>query len=176
MRRIRRHRVYIWRWDVYLFSNGFIFHSLVRQSLMRPPVIDVRVIDAPASHWCSSHWCAWNPNFEDLVTPSSYYAQSYVSLINLTLTTLKYLCINYGNQRVFSIWNHHKCLSYLFLYTYVMGLQPPEIFYSFIAGIVYWRQILTFRFWRKKSIPALIGLIIWILDTVCFSWYLKKGI
>ena len=30
---------------------------------------------------------------------------------SLTLTALKYLCINHGDQNDFSIWNHHKCLS-----------------------------------------------------------------
>ena len=46
---------------------------------------------------------------------------------DLILTTLNYCCINLGNQRVFSIWNHHKCLSQLFplhLNTHVMGLRP----------------------------------------------------
>ena len=42
----------------------------------------------------------------------------------------------YKNQ-FFSIWNHHKCLSLLFLLhlnTYVMGLWPLEIFYIFSEG------------------------------------------
>ena len=37
-------------------------------------------------------------------------------------------------KRLFTISNNHKCLSQLFLFhlnTYVMGLQPLEIFYSF---------------------------------------------
>ena len=48
----------------------------------------------------------------------------------LTLTGLRALnslCINHGDQRVFKIWNHHNCLSQLFLLhlnTYVMGLRP----------------------------------------------------
>ena len=29
----------------------------------------------------------------------------------LTLKVLRYLCINHGDLNVFSIWNHHKCLS-----------------------------------------------------------------
>ena len=29
----------------------------------------------------------------------------------LALETMKYFCLNPGHQRVFSIWNHHKCLS-----------------------------------------------------------------
>ena len=33
----------------------------------------------------------------------------------LTLTALKYFTTNHGNQRVFSICNHQKCLSYLYL-------------------------------------------------------------
>ena len=43
-------------------------------------------------------------------------------------------CINHGHdgdQRVFSIMNHHKCLSYLFrihLNTYGMGLRSLQIF------------------------------------------------
>ena len=65
-----------------------------------------------------------------------------------------------------SIWNHHKCLSYLFplhLNTYVMGLRSLCIFYFFSAGIDFWRQNLTstdVRFRRLKSIPALQGLLI----------------
>ena len=65
----------------------------------------------------------------------------------------------------FSIWNHHKCLSYLFplhLNTYVMGLQSLWIFYFFSAGIDFRRQNLTstdVRFRRLQSIPALQGLL-----------------
>ena len=58
--------------------------------------------------------------------------------------------------KVFSIWNHHKCLSFLFplhLNTYVMGLRPLEIFQFFQCGDrlytsesdVYGRQILTIK-------------------------------
>ena len=55
------------------------------------------------------------------------------------------------------IWNHHKCLSQLFLIhlnTYVMGLRSFEICNSFSAGTVLRRQNLTFedvRFWRIKT-------------------------
>ena len=31
--------------------------------------------------------------------------------ITLTLTTLKYVCINHGEQRFIQIWNNHKFLS-----------------------------------------------------------------
>ena len=37
-----------------------------------------------------------------------------LSNVILILITLKYFCINHGDQRVFSILNHHKCLSLLF--------------------------------------------------------------
>ena len=33
------------------------------------------------------------------------------SHVGLTPTKLKHLDINQGDQKVFSIWNHHKCLS-----------------------------------------------------------------
>ena len=46
-----------------------------------------------------------------------------------------------------SIWDHHNCLSQLFLIhlnTYVMGLRPLEIFLLFQRGDrLYRRQILT---------------------------------
>ena len=29
---------------------------------------------------------------------------------HLTFKTLKYFCINYGEQKVFKLWNRHKCL------------------------------------------------------------------
>ena len=47
-----------------------------------PPIIDRSSVSRPATRW-------QHP---------------------LTLTALKYLYINHGNQRVFSIWNRHKCL------------------------------------------------------------------
>ena len=53
------------------------------------------------------------------------------ALLIKTLKVLKYSYTNHGDQRVFSIWNHHKCLSCLFsihLNTYVMRLRPLEIF------------------------------------------------
>ena len=67
---------------------------------------------------------------------------------------LKYFCMNHGDQRFFSILNHHKCLRLIFplhLNTYVMGLQQLEIFSLLQCGErlkmsesdVYRRQILT---------------------------------
>ena len=77
-------------------------------------------------------------------------------LVALTLDTLNYLCLNHGNQRVFSILSRHNRLSQLFLihlYTYVMGRRPLEIFVFFphrdriytSESDVYRRQILTYK-------------------------------
>ena len=77
-----------------------------------------------------------------------------LGLKGLTFTTLKIVCINHGEQRVFSIRNHHKCLTWLFrfhLNTNVIGLRPLKLFSSVSEGIdfdVYRHQIL-------KSVPTL---------------------
>ena len=79
----------------------------------------------------------------------------------LTFTALIIFLISHGDQRVFPIWNHRKCLSQLFpvhLNTYVMGLGPLWIFHTYSAGIDFGRQNLTstdVRFWRLKTVPAL---------------------
>ena len=49
-------------------------------------------------------------------------------------------------MRFFQFENHHKWLSLLFpihLNTYVVGLRPFEIFFSYSAGIDFSRQNLT---------------------------------
>ena len=49
----------------------------------------------------------------------------------LTLKALHEFVKIIATKEFFSIRNHHKCLSYLFLIhlnTYVMGLRPVEIF------------------------------------------------
>ena len=69
---------------------------------------------------------------------------------------LNYFCINHGE--VFKIYNHYKCLSWLFpiylnTYVYVMGLRLLEIFQFFQYGDrfytsesdFYRRQILTYK-------------------------------
>ena len=75
-----------------------------------------------------------------------YRRRQYTTENECNDTTLK-KCINYGDQRYFSIWNHHKYLSYLFplhhvhLNTYVMGLHAHyNYFNSCSAGIVFRRQ------------------------------------
>ena len=60
--------------------------------------------------------------------------------------TLKYLCINHRDQKIFLICNHRKYLSQLFplhLNTYVMGRRELYIINSFGAGMQFRRQNLT---------------------------------
>ena len=95
-------------------------------------------------------------------TPSINRAAFSQPLFNLswltvsTPTTLKYFCMYHGDQRVFSIWNHHKCFSWLFpLYsnTYVMGLLLLYLLFFFRARIDFRRHNLTsldFRFCPLK--------------------------
>ena len=67
--------------------------------------------------------------------------------ISLTFITLKYFCINHGDQRVFSIWNHHSASFEYLCY----GATTVINIYFYSAGIdcltsnsdVYKRQILT---------------------------------
>ena len=69
------------------------------------------------------------------------------------LTTVKYFCINHGNQRVFQFETTINILVSSFWFIYLT-------YYS--AGIDIRRQNLTspdVRFWRLKSIAALLGLI-----------------
>ena len=58
----------------------------------------------------------------------------------LILPTLKYFCINHGDQRIFSVWNHPKYFIYLLwiLMLWVYGHQ--KWFNSFSAGIVFIHQ------------------------------------
>ena len=64
------------------------------------------------------------------------------------------------------IWNHLKCLSFLFSASfeylcYGSTYRNYKYFYSYSAGIVFIRQNLTSTdviFWRIKKIPALKGL------------------
>ena len=41
-----------------------------------------------------------------------------MQLPSSTFTAFKYFCINHRDQRVFSIWNHHKCLRIRMLWVY----------------------------------------------------------
>ena len=50
---------------------------------------------------------------------------------------IKYFCISHADQRLLSIWNHHKGLSQLFpihLNTYIMGLWTLWIFWLLHCG------------------------------------------
>ena len=50
----------------------------------------------------------------------------------LTVTTLKYFCINHGDQMFILFWNHHTCSSQLFLLQFVILLQRENLL---------WREI-----------------------------------
>ena len=52
----------------------------------------------------------------------------------LTLKALNSFRKIHGEQRVFSILNHNKCLFLIHLNTYVMGLRPIEIFVLLQCG------------------------------------------
>ena len=84
----------------------------------------------------------------------------------LTLTTPKYFGINHGDQRFFSIWNHHKCHSSLFqlhLNTYVIGLPSLDIFYSFSVGIRV-ERVNTRSFWnihKLLTFTTYVPIILW---------------
>ena len=78
-----------------------------------------------------------------------YVARGYKS----NRRTLKYFCINHGDQRAF-LFEVIVCLNYSsFRFIRIMGLRSPYIimFHSFSAVIVFRRQNLTsvdVRFWR----------------------------
>ena len=72
-------------------------------------------------------------------------------LINpLILKELNFFHKNIWGQSVFSIWNHQNCLSYVFpirLNTYVMGLRPLQICFTFtVRG-----STLVVRIWRLQT-------------------------
>ena len=69
-------------------------------------------------------------------------------VIVLTPTTLNYFCLKHGDNRFFSIWNHHKCLSQLFLIHCIPMVWIYDHFKclnSFSAWTVFIRQILTYE-------------------------------
>ena len=66
---------------------------------------------------------------------SFLFLSSSMPLINtiLILETLKYFGISHGDQRAFSIRNHHKYLSQFFplhLNTYVLALLPLLVYFQ----------------------------------------------
>ena len=77
----------------------------------------------------------------------------------LTLTTLKYFCINYGDRRVFQFEIIVKVLVNslrFFRMPMLWVCGHYNIFNAFRAGIVFRRQNLPsidVRFWRVKTVP-----------------------
>ena len=86
---------------------------------------------------------------------------------------LHVLCKTMETKGLFLIWNHHKCLRYLFLIhlnTHVKGLRPLEIFYFLSAVTLFIHQNLPStdgRFWRIKTGPELKG---WLIVTLISTW------
>ena len=126
----------------------------------------------PIYHSDKNHdmWIA--DSFQLCVLGSTWYFQwMRLAWINccLILQALKYFKI-IEKTKFFSTWYHHKWLSQLFpihLNTYVMGLWPLSIYYSFNAGIHVTRHNLTamdVRFWRLNSYVTLqLVTAIWML-------------
>ena len=80
----------------------------------------------------------------------------------LTLTTLKYICINHVNQKVLLIWNHHKkALSASFKYLDVMGLQPLSDYKYLIVLVSISSFQIVFKRRNLKTLPTLQGSIIY---------------
>ena len=79
----------------------------------------------------------------------------------LTLKPLKYFVSTKETKGLYSIWNHHKCLIWLYLHhlnTYVMCLRLIDIFIFFSVGIIFMCQNLMSTdvgLWRIKTVPAL---------------------
>ena len=87
---------------------------------------DLRVLLFPPCFWLM----LFHPHRLSILS-SVVVSSSLTFFLGSTLTTLTCFYIHHGDQRVFSIWNHHKCLIHLFslhLNTYGMGLRPLEIF------------------------------------------------
>ena len=82
-------------------------------------------------------------------------------------STLKYLCMNYGDQRVFLIWIHINVLVGSFrFFEYLCYGSTAIIHIFFSVGTVFRRQNPTswdVSFWRLKTVPALKRLAIPIL-------------
>ena len=85
-------------------------------------------------------------SFSD-TTPRVWSGWGPISSISraLILTTMKYYCINHEDQRVFSLWTHHKYLSLLsklHLNIYVMG-RPCTV----IINVLFFQEILILSVW-----------------------------
>ena len=80
--------------------------------------------------WCLNTFCI--PNNCDLVDKQNKLKTiNQIRGINPWSWNIYFFFINHEDQRVFSTWNHHRCLSQLFplhLNTCVIGRRPLEIF------------------------------------------------
>ena len=123
-----------WLLDVSFWSNPLILFFA-----------DLWVCLVETIHWCKfSLTCgcvllkqSTDFIFRWLVGVSCWSNPQLLLSENMSLNPLSFnfynaelFCENHGDQRVFSIWNQHKCLSQLFplhLNTYVMCVRPLEI-------------------------------------------------
>ena len=79
---------------------------------------------------------------------------------NPYFTALKYVCINHGDQRVFLIWNYHKCLSYFFRFIWIPKLSWLWVYYHYNILILSVRGPSSdVGVWRLMTVPALKGLM-----------------
>ena len=64
--------------------------------------------------FCQAVICCWRRK-TSFKQPRTFWAwqccrkKNVLHVFHVTLTTLTYVCTNHGDQRVFSICNHHKC-------------------------------------------------------------------
>ena len=103
----------------------------------------------------------------------------------LTPKPLIYVCINHGDQRVFSFLNHHKCQLFPpYLNTYVVGSSGPcggrwcyrstaiindyKRFNYFGAGINIKRQILMYEDGLRDEGLTLSTLMLTTVNILCF--------
>ena len=72
----------------------------------------------------------------------------------LTFKVLKQVCINRGDQRGFSTWNQHKCLSYVF--SFHLNTHVFWSGYEYVAFRIFWIFSLRWltlcvRIWRLPT-------------------------
>ena len=115
--------------------------------------------------------CGWNPFIHSLIVTlmvckiskqQNPTRQEAMILCDLTLTTLKYFCINHGDQKrffQFEIIANVSVSFFCFIWIPMLWVHGHyKLLNSFSVGIYFRRQNLTstdVRFWRLKSIPAL---------------------
>ena len=76
----------------------------------------------------------WEPIWPIYSVYTSTKLSFFKTFINSIITTLKYFCINHGEQRLlFSIWNHNKCLSFSASFEYICYGSTAIIIFVFLS-------------------------------------------